>query len=149
MNFTGNANSNVGSQGPRKACFPRVAYCSPLRRGHHYEETWPNFSILLQSNLRQKCLLSYLADFLPMECIFSLAMRRERVASPSMRYFSTISFFLQLKGQSQQMDLFKFVCVGRVPTSHFPPNLIFYVNLGAMGTTYLCKDLYKFRRHFL
>ncbi len=31
----------------------------------------------------------------------------------------------------------KFVCDGRVPdpTSHFPPDLILYVNLNAMGTT--------------
>ena len=34
---------------------------------------------------------------------------------------------------------FKFVCVGRVPdpTSHFPPDLILYVNLVAMGPVHL------------
>jgi hypothetical protein len=39
--------------------------------------------------------------------------------------------------QVQSKFLFKLVCVGRVPdpTSHFPPDPIFYVNLVAMGTT--------------
>ncbi len=38
---------------------------------------------------------------------------------------------------SQFFFFFLFVCVGRVPdpTSHFPPDLILYVNLVALGTT--------------
>jgi hypothetical protein len=36
----------------------------------------------------------------------------------------------------QNIFIFYFVCFGRVPdpTSHFPPDLILYVNLVAMGT---------------
>jgi hypothetical protein len=41
--------------------------------------------------------LDYLADFLPMEWMLMRAILRERVASPSPRYFSTMSFFLQAR----------------------------------------------------